>query len=146
MKKAKEAGLRKIIKGVTRQFPSLCHLSWIESHATALGAPDVEYCVCGVEGWIELKAGPDLDVRASQVTWMEEHVKSGGHPLFLIQWLDLFAIVPGSRAASLRADPELENILRLSSTWWKTEIPINELFKVMRNPYAEYRKDHEDIE
>ena len=71
---------------------------------------------------------------------MEEHIKSGGRPLFLIQWLDLFAIVPGCHAAALRYDPELENILRLATTIWKTEIPINELFKIMRKPNAEYKK------
>ena len=90
-----------------------------------------------------MKAYPDIDVRASQVWWMEEHIKTGGRPLFLIQCHSIFAIVPGDRAADIREEPEEETVLRHASTIWSGKIPPSELFKVMRNPNAEYKKSRQ---
>lgn len=114
------------------------HLTWVESHDTALGAPDAQYAIGGVEGWLELKAGPDIDVRATQVRWMEDHIEAGGHPLFLIKSEGYFIVVPGSRAAALRSDPSHENILRQSSCLWHAELDFFGLIAVLKNPRREY--------
>jgi hypothetical protein len=86
-----------------------------------------------------LKSAPDIDVKASQVIWMEERIKAGGRPLFLIKIDDLFLIVPGAWAGDIRHDPSDENILRRATRIWHRERIKDELFKVMRNPDAEYR-------
>jgi hypothetical protein len=70
---------------------------------------------------------------------MEDRIKAGGRPLFLIQVRNLFTIVPGRWAADIRHDPEDENILRRATRIWQDELPAGELLKVMRNPDAEYR-------
>lgn len=93
-----------------------------------------------------MKAYPDIGVRASQVRWMEEHIKTGGLPLFLIQCRNVFAIVPGARAADIRDEPEEETVLRYASTIWIDRMPPSELFKVMRNPNAEYKKCGRDTD
>ena len=139
----KESALRQKIKDCVKCIISAghpMHLSWIESHATSAGVPDVNYCCYGVEGWLELKAGPDIEVRSTQVRWFRDRIAAGGWPLFLIQWGECFIAVPGSRAAALWADPEHENILRLATTIWHGKIPYGELLKVMRNPRKEYEK------
>ena len=118
----------------------MLHLSWIESHSTAVGFPDVDYCCYGVEGNLELKAGPDIDVLASQVQWFKERLVAGGWPLFLVQWDDVYMIIPGCWAADIRRNPELENMLRRATTIWTGKLPEAEFMKVLRNPKFEYEK------
>jgi hypothetical protein len=52
----------------------------IELGLIASGVPDMNYCVGGVEGWIELKAteGVALTIRPGQVSWIERRVRAGG--------------------------------------------------------------------
>lgn len=131
--------MKDIVKQLVGQNHSL-HLSWIESHATSAGFPDVDYCCYGVCNQLELKAGPDLEVRATQVAWFKDRIEAGGHPLFLVQWGDVYAVVPGDRATDLRRNPSLENVLRLASSIWTGKLPPMELMKVLRNPKNEYSK------
>lgn len=116
------------------------HLTWVESHATSLGIPDLNYCYYGVDGWLELKAGPNIDIRPAQVLWMKEHIVAGGHPLFLIQWSDLFMVIPGSRASHIRQDTSYENVLTNASTVWTDKLPEKEFGRVLRNPRREYEQ------
>ena len=87
-----------------------------------------------------MKAGPDIDILASQVIWFKERILAGGWPLFLIQWGDVFSIVPGCWASDIRRNPELENILRRATTIWAGALPVMEFMKVLRNPKFEYEK------
>lgn len=131
------------MKEVVRSVNSskrILHVSWIESHATSVGFPDIDYCCYGVEGHLELKAGPDIDVLASQIIWMRERIAAGGHPLFLVQWGDVYIVVPGSWAVDIRRNPSEENILRRGSTMWHGSIPPAEFLKVLRNPRQEYER------
>jgi hypothetical protein len=121
------------------------HLSWIESHATALGAPDANYCAYGVEGWLELKVGPNFEVLPSQVAWFRDRLAAGGHPLFFVYWGDYFMVIPGDRALALRRDPSEENCLRLASSRWHGWIPDREFLRVLRNPRGEYERTERNI-
>ncbi len=138
----KETALRKrvkqAIKSANEDYGEEVHLSWVESHETALGIPDLNYCYKEVEGWIELKAGPDIEIRASQVRWMKDRIKAGGYPLFLIEWGSMFLIVPGSAASALRSDPSQENVMRFVSSVWRDDLPPTGLLRVMRVPKREY--------
>lgn len=136
--------MKDIAKQLSGQGHSL-HLSWIESHATAAGFPDVDYCCYGVCGELELKAGPDLEVRATQVAWFEERIEAGGYPLFFVQWGDVYMFVPGVWAADIRRDPCLENIMHRASTIWAGQIPPGEFLKRLRNPKNEYGKSAERL-
>lgn len=66
------------------------HVSQIESHATAVGIPDTNYCIKGVEGWIELKFtrdGNKVKVRPAQWTWFRRRLKAGHAWLFfMLRW------------------------------------------------------------
>lgn len=133
----KENALRKLFKDLLFNDDEV-HLTWVESHATAIGAPDIQYCCGSVEGWLELKAGPDLDVRASQVQWMKSHIAAGGYPLFIIQWSSMFLVVPGSRAKSLRANPSWESVQELASYICLCPPKKEELKQIMKNPDREF--------
>ena len=86
-----------------------------------------------------------MEVRASQVRWMKDHIEAGGWPLFLIQWKDVFAIVPGAWATDLRRNPSLENILRLASNIWADELPDREFLRVLRKPENEYGRTERNL-
>lgn len=135
--------MKDIAKRLCGQGHSL-HLSWIESHATSAGFPDIDYCCYGVCGELELKAGPDIEVRATQVNWFRDRIAAGGHPLFLAKWGDVYTVVPGVWAVDIRRNPSLENITRLASTIWVGQIPEYEFIKVLRNPRNEYAKPRKD--
>lgn len=113
---------------------------------TSAGIPDCNYCYAGVEGWLELKAGPDIEVRPTQLVWFRDRIKAGGWPLFLVQWGDIFMMVPGSAATSLKRNPSLENCLRNASTMWTGEINQRDFARVLRNPEKEYGKVTADLE
>lgn len=134
----KETSFRTKVKKAFKEMGAGVHVSWIESHATALGVPDLNYCLDGTEGWLELKASPDIEIRASQVIWMKEHIKSGGHPLFFFRWDNMFLIVPGDRGDDLRRNCCLANALKLSSRVWVDEIPVIEFGMVLKRPQKEY--------
>lgn len=137
----KEKKLRKIVKKCLGSSTSSdFHVSWVESHDTAIGIPDLNYCVRSVEGWLELKCGPEIEVRAAQVRWMEERIASGGWPLFLIQYGDIFLVIPGSAAESLRQEPHQENAMRLASAIWQGEPPAEHFLKVIGSPRRQYGK------
>ena len=140
----KENALRKIVKGLiaSSRYTQLA-VSWVESHYTSPGIPDLNYCCNGIEGWLELKAGPDLEVRASQVIWMEDRVSAGGFPLFLIKWGDVFMVVPGSEAQSIRSNPSRENIMCRASTVWNDKIATEDFFTLLEHPENEYDKNDE---
>lgn len=116
------------------------HLTWVESHATALGAFDINYCYRGTDGWIELKAGPGTEIRASQIQWAKERISAGGWPLFLVQWEDVFMILPASRAPAVGRHPTRENIEAMASTVWEKDIDPSEFIEVLFNPRKEYGK------
>lgn len=105
-----ESALRKTVK---KALAGTGHLSWVESHATSAGIPDLNYCIEGCEGWVELKSG-DFDVKATQVMWMEDRIVAGGHPIFLVEIDDAFFFVCGSQASELRKDNSVENVAKFA--------------------------------
>jgi len=112
--------------------------SWVESPNTSPGIPDLSYCHKGVEGWLELKAGPKPEIRVTQERWFEERIEAGGHPLILAQWRQDYMIIPGSRISALRRRPVEETFRRLATTSWHRRIPVYSLLKVMISRAQEY--------
>ena len=52
----------------------------IEMFLLAAGVPDLNFCVDGVEGWVELKStsGHAVVVRPAQVGWAARRIRHGG--------------------------------------------------------------------
>lgn len=113
---------------------------------TSAGIPDLSYCCYGREGWVELKAGPCIEVRPTQVSWFKDRIKAGGWPLFLIKWGDSYMVCPGSAATDLRQNPSEENAMRLASRIWVGQIPEREFLRALRNPEKEYETVRRNIE
>lgn len=67
------------------------HLTRVESHSTAVGVPDVNYCIEGIEGWIELKAETTkgMVLRQSQKVWMRDRLRAGATKIYLLWAADV---------------------------------------------------------
>lgn len=62
---------------------SNAHISKVESHLTAAGIPDFDFCFDGAEGHMEIKFSGDKNaphIRPSQVKWFKKRAKAGGCP------------------------------------------------------------------
>lgn len=70
-------------KYVRKHIGSVGHFSRVESHATAAGFPDVDYCIEGQEGHLELKYSPSPTIpykcRDTQLAWFRDRVTVGGN-------------------------------------------------------------------
>ncbi len=87
--------------------PTDCHATRVEN-LVALGTPDVDFCVVGSAGWLELKVaygeGLHKTLRhytTQQVEWHRKRAKAGGRSWFLVQYGRGRFLVPGSSAAAL---------------------------------------------
>ncbi len=63
------------------------HLSWVESHATSAGFPDVDMCHLGKIAQTELKvvkAKGKIEIRPTQYRWLKDRHKAGGKPTMLV--------------------------------------------------------------
>lgn len=57
------------------------HVSMIESPELSPGAPDLNWCIRGMEGWTELKVskkGEAPNIRKTQRAWIRRRVQAGG--------------------------------------------------------------------
>lgn len=87
------------------------HVQRIED-AVSAGIPDVNFCVHGREGWVEVKwrshwpRRPDTPVRttlsAIQTMWIEDRRRAGGRAWVLLQVERDVFLVDGNEAGELR--------------------------------------------
>ena len=142
-----EDDLRAYLKRLFKEVEgSPLSISWVESPSTSPGIPDLSYCHKGIEGWLELKAGPKPEIRVTQERWFEERIEAGGHPLILAQWGQDYMVIPGSRISALRRRPVEETFRRLATTSWHRRIPVYSLLKVMISPEQEYEDSRRNSE
>jgi hypothetical protein len=103
-------GLRKIFHTNLRKF----HWQAIESGLTGGGIPDSNFCIEGIEGWVEHKATATLSVPLSsdQVGWHLRRFRAGGRTFIAVRMrhsggprkgfpVDRLYLYPGEMAKSL---------------------------------------------
>lgn len=63
------------------------HWQSIETGGTGRGVPDSNFCVGGVEGWVEFKKteGWTVDLRTEQIGWLLERSVRGGRCFVVIR-------------------------------------------------------------
>jgi len=77
----------------------------IELGVTGSGAPDMNYCCDGIEGWIEAKACDHwkIKVRAEQVGWVERRLAHGGRVHVAVRrYVDELWMFHGSELRTLK--------------------------------------------
>ena len=101
-----EKGFRKFVICRLEEKESPSHISYIESHETSAGIPDLNVFIQGRDVWIELKVLSDHKapkMRPTQKRWHVDRFNAGGFSWVLV--LDLthqhMLVLPGNVAAGL---------------------------------------------
>jgi hypothetical protein len=115
------------------------HFERIESHETAVGTPDVEYCVGGYTNRLELKYTNSekrgFRLRPAQAGWFRKRVKAGGQPWLLAQ-SDVngkrgFVLVAGTDVPPLVSTTRVTDWLKAGVMVWEDRINITELMEFL---------------
>jgi len=115
------------------------HFERIESHETAVGTPDVGYCINGYTNHLELKftnsEKKGFRLRPSQSGWFRKRVKAGGQPWLLAQSLIRdkrgYVLVAGADVPSLVYTTKIEDWLMAGCMVWEDKIVIEELVRFL---------------
>jgi hypothetical protein len=132
-------GEAKMWKYLAPKLKPYGHFERIESHETAVGTPDVEYCINGYTNRLELKFTDTekrgLRLRPAQSGWFRKRVKAGGQPWLLAQALVRkkrgYVLVAGSDVPSLVHTTRIADWLDAGLTVWEDQINIEELLQFL---------------
>lgn len=110
------------------------HFERIESHETAIGTPDVNYCINGYNNHIELKYTEKENgciLRPSQCGWFKKRVKAKGQPWLLLQMKIRdtrgWALIPGTHVPALIHTKHVIDWMEEAIVVWKDQIIIEDL-------------------
>lgn len=131
-----EANLWKEMK---KNVGHMGHFSRIESHDTSSGFPDVNFCVLGVEGNIELKFEDDEkkipEIRPSQIRWMNKRDKAGGNIWFLVHWANRYMLIRGCYGKFIYNKNNLSLWINYSAKVWHVKrMNWNEMMDLILAP------------
>jgi hypothetical protein len=87
MPNPKVRGEAKFRKFLIRNMPG--HWSMVESPITSAGIPDLDFCINGIEGHVELKYASEKkspELRTSQRLWFRRRLAEGGTPVIFIEY------------------------------------------------------------
>lgn len=132
-------GEKKMWKYLAPKLKPHGHFERIESHETAVGTPDVEYCINGYTNRLELKFTDTekrgLRLRPAQAGWFRKRVKAGGQPWLLAQALVRkkrgYVLVAGSDVPELVHTTRISDWLRAGLMVWEDNINIEELVQFL---------------
>lgn len=135
-----DQGETKMWKYLAPKLKPYGHFERIESHETAVGTPDVEYCVGGYTNRIELKYTATekrgFRLRPSQAGWFRKRVKAKGQPWLLaqadIRKLRGYVLVAGSDVPALAHTTRVTDWLEAGTMVWENKIIIEELMEFLR--------------
>jgi len=115
------------------------HFERIESHETAIGTPDVNYCIRGYCNHIELKytntEKRGLRLRPSQSRWFRDRVKSEGQPWMLchihLRGKRGYVLIPGVHVPKLVHTTRITDWMEAGVVGWENKLEIEELVEFL---------------
>lgn len=120
------------------------HWDRIESHAVSQGRFDVNFCIEGDVGDVELKIFDQrrggFVLRANQNAWACNRVRAGGNAWILARY-DLnaeteYLLIPGNRSRKLIHDRSYEGWLIQSEKVWVGKVDWQEFLQTVREGTA----------
>ena len=79
------------------------HACRIESPEVSAGNPDLNYCVVGVEGHLELKEGNKPKLRPAQYRWINKRVRALGRVAILWHYNGTVYFIPVSNMDKIKS-------------------------------------------
>lgn len=132
------SGERRMWKYLGPKLRPFGHFERIESHETAIGTPDVGYCIEGYNNHLELKyteKDKGCHLRASQCVWFKKRVKAKGQPWLLlhanIRDTRSYALIAGADVPPLVHTNDVHDWLTRSTMVWENKIVIEELVALL---------------
>lgn len=117
------------------------HWDFVESKFVTAGFPDLDFCVKGVEGNIELKYGSDKKpptLRPTQCAWFRRRAGVGGNCWLLLGWEiddgNCFYLIPGKKVPFLVGARTRERWTENAAVSWAGQIRWNEFIDVITRP------------
>jgi hypothetical protein len=114
------------------------HFERIESHETAVGTPDVNYCIEGYCNNLELKyteKEKGCVLRASQSGWFRKRCRAKGQPWLLlcahIRQTRGWCLIPGTDVPGLVHTRDVKDWLRAGIMVWEEKIIIEQLVEFL---------------
>jgi len=114
------------------------HFERIESHETAIGTPDVNYCIEGYCNHLELKyteKDSGCILRPSQSAWFRNRVRHKGQPWLLLQanirQTRSYVLIPGTNVPGLVHTKNVIEWLNAGAMVWEGQIIIEQLVKFL---------------
>jgi len=115
------------------------HFDRIESHATAVGVPDIDYCISGYCNNLELKWTDSekrgFRLRPAQAGWFRKRVKALGQPWLLalsqIRGKRGYVLIPGASVPDLVHTTRVTDWLGRGVGIWEDKIDIDQLVQFL---------------
>lgn len=132
------SGEKKLWESLRPKLKPYGHFDRIESHETAIGTPDVDYCIKGYSNKLELKHTAKENrchLRASQCGWFKARVKAGGQPWLLLEAnirdTRGYALIAGSDVPALVHTRDVKDWLMAATMVWQNKIVIEQLIEFL---------------
>jgi len=133
------SGERKMWEYLGPKLRKYGHFERVESHETAIGTPDVEYCIEGYTNRLELKyteRDKGCHLRAAQCGWFKKRVKAKGQPWLLLQakirGKRSWALIAGADVPPLVYTKDVQDWLMAAVVVWEDKIVIEELIECLK--------------
>lgn len=117
------------------------HWLFVESKEVSAGIPDLDFCIKGVEGKIELKHGTDKKpptLRPTQCAWFRRRAGEGGNCWLLISWASQgnvdFYLIPGVFVPDLVKAKSKSEWIKNNIAVWNDRIDWTEFVKIITHP------------
>ena len=127
-------GETKMWKYLGPKLKSYGHFERIESHETAIGTPDVSYCIEGYCNHLELKyteTEKKCILRPSQSAWFRKRCRAKGQPWLLlcanIRKTRGWCLIPGTNVPGLVHTRDVKDWLQTGIMVWEDKIMIEQL-------------------
>lgn len=132
------SGEKKLWESLRPKLNKYGHFERIESHETAVGTPDVDYCIAGYSNKLELKHTKrehGCHLRPSQCGWFKARVKAGGQPWLLLR-ADVrdtrgHALIAGSDVPALVHTRDVKRWLEAAAMVWGEKIIVEQLIEFL---------------
>ena len=131
-------GEAKMWKYLGPKLKSYGHFERIESHETAIGTPDVSYCIEGYCNHLELKyteSEKKCVLRPSQSAWFRKRCRAKGQPWLLlcayIRQTRGWCLIPGTNVPGLVHTRDVKDWLEAGIMVWEEKIIIEQLVEYL---------------
>lgn len=107
------------------------------------GVPDLNYCLSGVDGWVELKVLVRktrtgkfrlTKLTPEQCAWLARRAAEGGRAFILVQLNQDLLLFPGTAGPALRAGVSWSHLRRLTLLWLTPPLDWSSLRSALREP------------